>query len=170
MPDTPEEFNEFLFGPKNNPDGHEPTDDDEKRRLQQQRMLIERAAREAGIEVTLKGDHPPGPTQSTERSKQIVEIARPMMEEADDGVRTSFQQFKIECPDGSKISYMKFQLGVLDDLGKAVKALAESPDKIVEIARVVAGTPIRLCVSVGRFIRAKAGVGERDGSDEAPID
>jgi len=167
MSDTPEEFNEFLFGPKNDADGREPTDDEEKRRLQRLRDRIEQAARESGLEITIKGDHPPGPTQTTERSKQIGAIARPMMENEDDQVQTSFRYSKIKSPHGWKYVDIQIRMGAFDDLAKAVKSIARAPDKAVELARVVAGSTVRMSVSVGKFIQAKAGVG---GSDEEQDD
>lgn len=159
MPGPPEEFSEFLFGPKDREDGTSPTDEDERRRLEKLRWEVQRAAEEAGIEVVEKGSHPPEPVGDTGRSADIAQLANTLMPKEDERVRNTLERIKITAPDGSKIELTRIRLEVFDQLGRAVKTLAKAPDKAIEIAKVIVGARIRLGVHVGKLFKAEASVG-----------
>lgn len=166
MPDPPEEFSEFLFGPKERPDGTQPKDEDERRRLDKLSWDIQRAAYAAGIEIVEKGSHPPEPVGDSGRSRDIAQQANALMPQEDECVRTTIERAKIKSQDGSEVELLRVRLGVLDDLGKTVMALAKAPAQAVEVTKAIVGAGIRLGVHVGRLFKAEANVGGDDDPEK----
>lgn len=157
MSDHPEEFNEFLFTPKDRPDGSKPTDEEEVRRLKTLKALVEKAAMEEGIVLIPKGSHPPEPIVKTERSAEITQKASMMMPVEDEKVRTTIE-FAKETPDGGR-KLVRIRLGIFDDVGDALKAIAKTPGQAVEITKLIVGGGVRLGIHVGTQLKAKVSVG-----------
>lgn len=164
------EFIEFLFTPKDRPDGSKPTDEYEERRLKWLNELTEQYAQESGLVPIPKGTQPPEPTKKTERSADIVQRSNIKMPEADKEVRNTIERYR-QLPNG-EIKASRYRLGVLDDLGESVKALAKSPGQAVDLAKVIAGSGVRIGLWVTKHFKAAVSVGgsEPDGAESAESD
>jgi hypothetical protein len=145
-----EEFSEFLFGPNPRDDGSVPGGDEEKRRQEAVRYHAAQLAKKHGIELTSESVYPAAPTAATPRAANIAEIAREVMPEANEKAKTRIAHGKIELPDGTKISKTIFELGCLDDLGKAIKNMA-SPFTLLDSLGKLAKRVLQIGIRIGPF-------------------
>jgi hypothetical protein len=142
----PEEFNEFLFGPKDNPDGTTPMGDEERRRQQAIVLHAQALAQKHGIEIEATTVRPLDPVAPTQRAAEIKAIADAIMPQADEGVRTSFERSKVTLPDGSTLTLTRLQMGCLDSLAEAIKSLSPASLR----------GKLRMCFRVGKLVKVDA--------------
>ncbi|MCA9304397.1 MAG: hypothetical protein KC996_09770 [Phycisphaerales bacterium] len=162
-----EEFNEFLFGPRDREDGTTPVGPEERRRQAALKYHAERLAKKHGIEIEDAFLRPIESTVPTNRAHDIKEIADQLMPEADRGAKTRMDYASAELSDGTKIKRFRFDMAFLDNLSDAVKDLAtiEWPGKL-------ASKGLRLSLRIGRFVSFKAEVSqstEAKASKEATV-
>jgi hypothetical protein len=164
MSEHPEEFNEFLFTPKDRPDGSKPTDEDEKRRLESLSEFTQRAAKEEGLTLIPKGSRPPDPVGKTRRSAEVTQQATVLMPAEDEKIRNTIE-FAKQSPEGEK-KLVRIRLGILDDLGEAVKSIAKTPGQAVDITKVIVAGGVRFGIHVGKLLKVKVGVEGENSADE----
>ncbi|MCC5824031.1 MAG: hypothetical protein LAT64_13180 [Phycisphaerales bacterium] len=164
-----EEFSEFLFQAKDLPDGTTPDDADEARRKRAIQQHAKMLAKKHGFEIETTTITPGEPTDPTERAAEIAAIAHAVMPERDAAARNTIEHAKVETPDGVKITRTFINLGFLDDLGKALKQLADPvglKSAVVNLSKRL----IRVSIRVGSLLQTKVDLSDRpeiDGSIEA---
>lgn len=142
-----QEFSEFLFGPNPRDDGSIPDDEEERRRQAKLKYELARLAHKHGINISTDSVRPAEPMANSPRAAEIEQIAKVVMPERNQQVKTTLRAGKMSLPDGTKFSAISLELGCLDGLGEAFKSLLNPlglKDAVVSLSKRVIAIRIRV--------------------------